>query len=71
MKELRFDEPDGVWRVAFATHPNRKTVVLVCGDESGGEQKALLRQLIEKADARFDTHLAGIRKEKQKGESRT
>ena len=66
MKELRFDAADGVWRVGFAFDPNRKAILLVCGDKSGGSEKRFYRQLIEKADARFDAHLARIKKEKQK-----
>ena len=72
MKELRFDAADGVWRVAFAFDSNRNAILLVCGDKSGGSEKRFYRQLIEKADSRFDAHLARIKKErekqKQKGE---
>jgi hypothetical protein len=66
MKELRFDAADGVWRVAFAFDPNRKAILLVCGDKSGGSEKRFYRQLIEKADPRFDAHLARVKKEKDK-----
>ena len=66
MKELRFDAADGVWRVAFAFDPNRKAILLACGDKSGGSEKRFYRQLIEKADTRFDRHLARIRREKEK-----
>lgn len=66
MKELRFDAADGVWRVAFAFDPNRKAILLACRDKSGGSEKRFYRQLIEKADIRFDAHLAGIRREKEK-----
>jgi len=65
-KELRFDAADGVWRVAFAFDPNRKAVLLACGDKSGGSKKRFYRQLIEKADSRFDSHLVWVRQEKQK-----
>ena len=73
MKELRFDAADGVWRVAFAFDPNRNAILLVCGDKSGGSEKRFYRQLIEKADFRFDAHLSRVKKEKrekqkQKGE---
>jgi hypothetical protein len=67
MKELRFDAASGVWRVAFAFDPNRNAMLLVCRDKSGGSEKRFYRQLIEKADARFDAHLARIKKEKQRG----
>jgi hypothetical protein len=66
MKELRFDAANGVWRVAFAFDPKRKAILLVCGDKSGGSEKRFYRQLIEKADVRFDAHLARIKKEKEK-----
>lgn len=66
MKELRFDAADGVWRVAFAFDANRKAILLVCGDKSGGSEKRFYRQLIEKADARLGAHLARIKKEKEK-----
>lgn len=66
MKELRFDAADGVWRVAFAFDPNRKAILLVCGDKSGVSEKRFYNQLIEKADARFDVHLFRIKKEKRK-----
>jgi hypothetical protein len=66
MKEMRFDAANGVWRVAFAFDPSRKAVLLACGDKSGGSEKRFYRQLIEKADARFDTHLARIQREKEK-----
>jgi hypothetical protein len=72
MKELRFDAAGGVWRVAFAFDANRKAVLLICRDKSGGSEKRFYRQLIEKADARFAGHLARIKMEKlgyrQKGE---
>jgi hypothetical protein len=70
MKELRFDAADGVWRVAFAFDPNRKAILLVCGDKSGGSEKRFYRQLIEKADVRFDAHLARVKKEKEKGKQK-
>jgi hypothetical protein len=66
MKELRFDAADGVWRVAFALDPNRNAILLVCGDKSGRSEKRFYRQLVEKADARFDAHLAAIKREKAK-----
>lgn len=64
MKELRFDAADGVWRVAFAFDPKRKAILLVAGDKSGGSEKRFYRQLIAKADKRFDGHLAHLKKRK-------
>jgi len=68
MKELRLDAADGVWRVAFAFDPNRKAILLVSGDKSGSNEKRFYRQLIEKADARFDAHLSKIKKHKERKE---
>src|SRR6185312_12096829 len=61
MKELRFDAADGVWRLAFAFDPKRKAILLVAGDKSGGGEKKFYRELIRKADERFDAHLARLK----------
>jgi hypothetical protein len=66
MKELRFKAADGVWRVAFAFDPERKAIVLVGGDKSGGSERQFYRDLIKKADARFDDHLARLEKKEKK-----
>lgn len=66
MKELRFKAADGVWRVAFAFDPKRKAVLLVAGDKSGGKEKRFYRELIKKADDRYDAHLARIKKKGRK-----
>jgi hypothetical protein len=68
MKELRFNAADGVWSVAFAFDPNRRAILLVCGDKSGGSEKRFYRQLIEKADSRLDSHLARTKKERMEKE---
>ena len=57
MKELRFSAANGVWRVAFAFDPERRAVVLVAGDKSGGNERLFYRRLIVTADRRFDEHL--------------
>lgn len=61
MKKMRFEAADGVWRVAFAFDPTRAAVLLVAGDKSGVSQKRFYRSLIERADERFDRHLAALR----------
>jgi hypothetical protein len=66
MKKLRFDAADGVWRFAFAFNPKRRAIILCGGDKSGGSEKRFYRQLIEKADDRFDAHLTVIKKQKEK-----
>lgn len=58
MKELRCNADDGVWRVAFAFDPDRQAILLVGGDKSGVSEKRFYKQLIARADERFDRHLA-------------
>lgn len=68
MKELRFDADGGVWRVAFAFDPERKAILLVAGDKSGGSEKRFYRSLIAKADKRYRAHLemqAAVKKDKK------
>lgn len=57
MKELRFEGGDGEWRAAFAFDPDRKAIILVAGDKSGGSEKRFYKQLIAKADQRFSAHV--------------
>ena len=60
MKEMRLSAADGEWRVAFAFDPERRAVLLVAGEKSGGSQRRFYRALIRKADERFDRHLAQL-----------
>jgi hypothetical protein len=62
MKELRFSAADGEWRVAFAFDIKRKAILLVAGDKSGGSEKRFYRELIRKADDRFDAHQARLKR---------
>jgi hypothetical protein len=62
MKELRFDASNGVWHVAFAFDPRRRAILLVAGDKSGVSEKRFYKQLIKKADERFETHLTELKK---------
>ncbi len=62
MKELRFEADNGVWRVAFAFDPKRRAILLVAGDKSGVGEKRFYRNLIAKADERFDGHLSRTKK---------
>ena len=66
MKELRFSAADGEWRVAFAFDPKRRAILLVAGDKSGWSEKRFYRELIRKADERFDAHVAKIKTQKEK-----
>jgi Gp49-like protein DUF891 len=59
--ELRFEATDGEWRAAFAFDPERRAILLVAGDKSGGSQKRFYKSLIVKADLRFSEHLEGLK----------
>jgi hypothetical protein len=65
MKELRFSAAHGEWRVAFAFDPKRKGILLVAGDKSGVSEKRFYRELIRKADDRFEAHLVRLKKERK------
>ena len=64
MKELRCNAGGGAWRVAFAFDPERKAILLVGGDKTGGSQKQFYRTLIRTADERFDAHLSTLKRGK-------
>lgn len=57
MKELRFQAANRVWRVTYASDPNREAILLMAGDKSSGNKQQFYRQLISKSDARYDAHL--------------
>ncbi len=65
MKELRFEALDGEWRAAFAFDPERRAIILVAGDKSGGSQKRFYDRLIAKADLRFSDHLESLKSTKK------
>ena len=65
MKELRADTKDQVLRIAFAFDPKRSAILLVGGNKAGVGQKRFYKDLIAKADALFDAHLAAMRKTDQ------
>jgi hypothetical protein len=65
MKELRFSAAGGEWRVAFAFDTRRKGILLIAGDKSGGSEKRFYRELLRKADNRFDAHLARLERERR------
>jgi hypothetical protein len=65
MKELRFSAAAGEWRVAFAFDIKRKAILLIAGDKSGGGERRFYRELVRKADDRFDAHLARLREERK------
>ena len=48
--------------MAFAFDPTRTAILLVVGDKSGGSEQRFYRELIRKADDRFDTHLTRLKR---------
>ncbi len=62
MKELRLEVEDGVWRVAFAFDPDRQAILLIAGNKVGKNQEKFYKDLIRKADQRFDEHLERSKK---------
>ncbi len=70
MKELRFGAAGGVWRAAFAFDSTRRAILLACGDKSGRSEKRFYRQLIARADTRFDAHLARVTPRKKEAKKR-
>ena len=48
--------------MAFAFDTKRKAMLLVAGDKSGGSERRFYRELVRKADARFDAHLARLKR---------
>ena len=64
MRELRFSNANGVWRLAYAFDPKRDAILLVAGDKSGISQKRFYRSLIERADRRYASHLKLISQRK-------
>ena len=60
MKEMRLSAAGGEWRVVLAFGSVRRAMLLVAGDKSGSSGRRLYRELIHKADERFDRHLARL-----------
>jgi len=57
---MRLSAAGGEWRIAYAYDPVRRAMLLVAGDKSGGGERRFYRELIRKADERFDRHLARL-----------
>ncbi|MDF1632066.1 type II toxin-antitoxin system RelE/ParE family toxin [Mycoplana sp. MJR14] len=57
MKEIRVTFVKQVWRFAFAFDPDQAAIVLCGGEKQGKNQKLFYKQLISKADQRFDSWL--------------
>lgn len=62
MKELRFHANNGaeVWRAAFAFDPQQHAIILVAADKQGTDEKRFYRNLLKKANSRYDNHLKNI-----------
>lgn len=59
MKELRFTAGKGaeIWRAAFAFDPRRQAIILVAAAKQGIDEKRFYKDLLKKANERFDKHL--------------
>lgn len=54
MKEIRVKHGRQIWRFAFAFDPRQNAIILCGGDKQGVNEARFYRQLIAKADDRFD-----------------
>ena len=54
-----------VWRVAFAFDPQRRAILRVAGNKSGIGERRFYKQLINRADERFDSHLDRLQDERR------
>jgi hypothetical protein len=68
MKELRFSWEGEVWRVAFAFDPKRQAILLAGGDKGGVDQRRFYKHMIKAADARFDEHLAALKRKSKESD---
>lgn len=62
MKELRFKANHGaeIWRAVFAFDPNREAIILVAADKQGTDEKKFYKNLLKKANERFERHLKNL-----------
>ena len=51
---------------SFAFDPKRRAILLLAGDKSGASEMRFYKQLIAKADRRFDAHLARLKHKERK-----
>jgi hypothetical protein len=63
MKELRFKANNGteIWRAAFAFDPDRDAIILVAADKQGVDEEKFYKNLLKKANKRFDQHLDNMK----------
>jgi hypothetical protein len=66
MKELRADTRSQVLRIAFAFDPKRSAILLIGGNKTGMSQRRFYKELIAKADALYDAHLAALKSRKKR-----
>jgi hypothetical protein len=62
MKELRFKANNGaeVWRAVFAFDTRREAVILVAAAKQGVDEDKFYRDLLFKANARYEQHLKNL-----------
>nr|WP_234902461.1 type II toxin-antitoxin system RelE/ParE family toxin [Agrobacterium larrymoorei] len=57
MKEIRVRYGKQIWRFVFAFDPKQNAIILCGADKQGVNEARFYRQLIAKADERFDAWL--------------
>lgn len=69
MKELRFKANNGaeVWRAAFAFDPNREAIILIAAAKQGVDEAKFYKDLLKKANKRFDQRLARMATQERSG----
>lgn len=62
MKEIRVRSGREVWRFAFAFDPEQAAIILCGGDKQGVNTGLFYKQLVAKADKRFEVWLQETKK---------
>jgi hypothetical protein len=65
-KGLQFDADDGALRLANASDPVRKAILLVAVDKSGTSSACFYKTLITEANTRFAGHLDALKNRTKK-----
>lgn len=63
MKEIRVRHGKEIWRFAFAFDPLQRAIVLCGGAKQGTNEQLFYKQLIAKADSRFNEWLKEMNNE--------
>jgi hypothetical protein len=64
MKEIRVKLGREVWRFAFAFDPAQRAIILCGGAKQGSNEQLFYKQIIAKADSRFEEWLEDMKNER-------